>query len=84
METVQNEIKSKKKPKELCQITNSLWHLEGKIKALAILFKNFDGHGSVIEDAEDLAGIGEFLGEISTALKNDIDAIDDNIMLLKI
>lgn len=47
-----------------------LWQMEEKLKALALMFKNLDGGGSVIDHPEHLSGIGLFLKEMSQDLKS--------------
>lgn len=50
------------------EVMCDLWEIEEKIKALALMFKNFNGGGSMIEHAEHLSGIGFFLTETSQDL----------------
>lgn len=63
-------LKSKENHKELGDVMCDLWTIEEKIKALALLFKNFNGGGSVIDDAEHLSGLGFFLKEVADDLRN--------------
>lgn len=62
--------------KDVGEVMCSLWEVEEKIKALGVLFKNFNGGGCEIEDAEHLSGLGAILAEASSDLRKVISSLD--------
>lgn len=69
------ETLSERQPKphaEVSAVMYDLWNVDRRIKALAILFKNFGNGGCEISDAEQLMGIGIVLKDVSEDLGNII------------
>lgn len=58
--------------KDVSEVMGDLWDIEERLKAFAILFRNFDGGGSEIQDAEHLKGAGYMLSDLAKGLADII------------